>query len=199
MLKEIIIASANSAKVREFSALLSPVVGRIVPMGEMDPVPELEEKGASFRENALGKARTVLGASGLPTLADDSGLEVQALHGRPGVYSARYAGSEATDDDNIRKLLDELEGVENRAARFVCCLALVYPDGREIVVEGVCEGVIAEEPKGEGGFGYDPVFMIPELGKTMAQISPGDKNSISHRGRASRAMIMYLNGHKTRA
>ncbi len=115
------------------------------------------------------------------------------------MYSARYAGSEATDDDNIRKLLDELEGVENRAARFVCCLALVYPDGREIVVEGVCEGVIAEEPKGEGGFGYDPVFMIPELGKTMAQISPGDKNSISHRGRASRAMIMYLNGHKTRA
>lgn len=192
MTDEIILATANKGKIREFSGLLEGVFGRIISLNDLESPPEVVEDGATFRENALKKARALAAYSGKPALADDSGLVVDSLGGRPGVYSARYAGEGATDRDNIAKLLDELKGVGHRQARFVCVLALVYPGGREITAEGACEGVIMTEPRGEGGFGYDPVFYLPELGKTMAELPPGKKNTLSHRARAAEALIKLL-------
>jgi len=163
MIDEIVLATGNKGKIREFSGLLEGVFGRIISLNDLESPPEVVEDGATFRENALKKARAIAAYSGKPALADDSGLAVDALGGSPGVYSARYAGEGATDRDNIAKLLTELGGVENRSASFVCVLALVYPDGKEITAEGTCEGVILTEPRGEGGFGYDPVFFLPRF------------------------------------
>ncbi|HVY56209.1 MAG TPA: XTP/dITP diphosphatase [Thermodesulfobacteriota bacterium] len=193
MINEIVLATGNKGKIREFSGLLEDVFGRIISLNDLESPPEVVEDGATFRENALKKARAIAAYSGKPALADDSGLAVDALGGRPGVYSARYAGESATDKDNITKLLTELGGIENRSARFVCVLALVTPDGREMTAEGVCEGVILTEPRGEGGFGYDPVFYLPEYGKTMAEIPPELKNRLSHRARAAESLIKLLN------
>lgn len=153
-------------------------------------LPAPPEEGREFREIALGKARWASRRAGLPALADDSGLEVDALGGRPGVRSARYAGPGATDAENNRKLLEELRGLplERRRARFRCAIALVDPEGWETVVEGVCEGFIALEPRGTGGFGYDPLFWVPEYGRTFAELPPEVKNRISHRGQALRAL-----------
>jgi XTP/dITP diphosphohydrolase len=192
MTEEIVLATGNKGKIREFTGLLEGVFGRIISLNDLESPPDVVEDGRTFRENALKKARAIAAYTGLPVLADDSGLEVEALGGRPGVYSARYAGEGATDRDNIRKLLSELSGVENRSARFVCVLALVTPDGREITAEGTCEGVILTEPRGEGGFGYDPVFFLPELGKTMAELPPEIKNTLSHRARAAESLIKLL-------
>ena len=192
MIDEIVLATGNKGKIREFSGLLEGVFGRIISLNDLESPPEVVEDGATFRENALKKARAIAAYSGKPALADDSGLAVDALGGSPGVYSARYAGEGATDRDNIAKLLTELGGVENRSASFVCVLALVYPDGKEITAEGTCEGVILTEPRGEGGFGYDPVFFLPEYGKTMAEIPPELKNKISHRARAAESLIKLL-------
>lgn len=192
MIDELVLATGNEGKVREFSGLLKGVFERVVSLRNLDSPPEVIEDGETFRDNALKKARAIAEYSGKPVLADDSGLEVDALGGRPGVYSARYAGENATDKDNVKKLLTEMEGKENREARFVCCLALVYPDGREIVVRGTCEGVISREPRGEGGFGYDPVFYLPEFEKTMAEIDPALKNRISHRARAAEKLVEQL-------
>jgi len=194
MIEEVVLATGNQGKVREFSGLLKGVFGRVISLRDLDNPPDVVEDGETFRDNALKKARAIAEYSGKPTLADDSGLEVDALGGRPGVYSARYAGVNATDKDNVIKLLAEMDGKENREARFVCCLALVFPDGRETVVRGTCEGVIYSEPRGEGGFGYDPVFYHPEYGKTMAQIDPELKNQISHRARAAEKLIEELSG-----
>ena len=194
MIEEIVLATGNKGKLREFKGLLGGVFGNIVSLNDLESPPGVIEDGETFRENALKKARAIASYSGLPALADDSGLEVEALDGRPGVYSARYAGEGATDRDNINKLLAELRGTGNRKARFVCFLALVTPEGKEITAEGSCEGVILTEPRGEGGFGYDPVFFLPEYNKTMAEIAPELKNKISHRARACESLAKLLRG-----
>ena len=196
MIKEVVLATKNQGKIKEFTELLSPVFGKVLSLREFNSLPEIVEDGETFGENALKKARVISKLTQKITLADDSGLEVDALGGRPGVFSSRYAGENAGDEENINKLLQELKGAANRNARFVCCLALVFPDGKEITVEGRCEGVIVEEPKGKGGFGYDPVFYLPELNKTMAELTLEEKNLLSHRSRAVNALIMYLNGQK---
>lgn len=192
MIQEVVLATRNRGKLREFARLLEGGFASVISLDALDSPPEVLEDGMTFRDNALKKARAVAQYSGKPALADDSGLEVDALGGKPGVYSARYAGENAFDKDNIIKLLQDLNGVEDRRARFVCCLALVSPDGRETVVEGSCEGIILTEPRGKGGFGYDPVFFLPEYGKTMAEIPAELKNKISHRARASQLLIHNL-------
>ena len=194
MIEEIVIATRNTGKVRELTALLEHVVEKVTSLREVNSVPEIIEDGDTFRMNALKKARLVSDITRKITLADDSGLEVDGLGGRPGVFSSRYAGENASDKDNIRKLLEELNGISDRKARFVCDLALVFPNGEEIVVEGICDGVILEQPRGEGGFGYDPVFFLPDVNKTMAELTAEEKNLISHRARAIRALTMYING-----
>jgi XTP/dITP diphosphohydrolase len=195
-MEEIVVATRNSGKIREFYSLLYPIFSRIISLGELGCSVEIVEDGSSFSENALKKARIVAEVVKKPTIADDSGLEVFALNGRPGIFSARYAGENAGDGENIEKLLRELKGITDRRARFVCSLALVFPDGEEVVAEGVCEGIILDKPRGDGGFGYDPVFLLPEVDKTMAELSLEEKNLFSHRARALRALIMYLNGRK---
>ncbi len=192
MIKKVVLATTNHGKVREFSKLLEGVFENVISLKELDSPPEVIEDGATFRDNALKKAREIAQFSGKLTLADDSGLEVEALDRRPGVYSARYSGENATDKTNIEKLLDELGDNHNRKARFVCVLALVNPNGEELVVEGFCEGVILDKPRGEGGFGYDPVFYLPDREKTMAEIDPELKNRISHRANACKLLAEYL-------
>jgi len=194
MIDEIVLATGNKGKVKEFEGLLHGIAKRIIGLGDLESPPEVVEDGETFTENALKKARTIAKYSGKPALADDSGLAVDALGGKPGVYSARYSGEDATDEKNIDKLLGELGDAEHRSARFVCFLALVTPDGKETVVSGKCEGVILTEPRGSGGFGYDPVFYLPEYGKTMAEIPPDIKNQISHRARAAEKLVRILKG-----
>ena len=184
MIDEVVLATGNKGKVKEFSKLLQGVFGSVISLSDLDSPPEVIEDGVTFRDNALKKAREIAHYSGKLTLADDSGLEVDALQGRPGVYSARYSGEGATDKTNIEKLLAELGDEPNRKARFVCVLALVDPNGKELVVEGFCEGEIFPKPRGEGGFGYDPIFYLPVRDKTMAEVDPDTKNQISHRANA---------------
>ncbi len=183
----IILATSNPGKVREFSAILTGLELTIRPQSDFK-VPEIAETGLTFIENALLKARNAAVHTGWPALADDSGLAVDALNGAPGLYSARYAGSDADDRANIVKLLDELRGVppEQRTARFVCVLALVrHPaDPIPLICQGIWEGVILNQSRGEGGFGYDPVFLVPTEQQTAAELEPEVKNRLSHRGQA---------------
>ena len=192
MIKEVVLATGNKGKVREFSKLLEGVFGNVISLSDLDSPPEVIEDGKTFRENALKKAREIAKYSGKLTLADDSGLEVEALDGRPGVYSARYSGEGATANTNIAKLLEELGTNNNRNARFVCVLALVDPNGEELVVEGFCEGTVLDKPRGEGGFGYDPVFYLSDRKKTMAEVDPETKNLISHRAKACQSLRAKL-------
>jgi len=192
MIKEVVLATGNKGKVKEFSNLLEGVFGKIISLSDLGSPPEVIEDGLTFRDNALKKAREIAQYSGKLTLADDSGLEVDALNGRPGIYSTRYSGEDATNKMNIVKLLAELGHNPNRKARFVCVLALVDPNGEELVVEGFCEGVILDEPRGEGGFGYDPVFYLPDRRKTMAELEPELKNTISHRANALKRLKTEL-------
>lgn len=192
MIKEVVLATGNKGKVKEFAKLLEGVFGNIISLSDLGSPPEVIEDGLTFRDNALKKAREIAGYSKKLTLADDSGLQVDALNGRPGVYSARFSGDGATDKSNIEKLLAELGDNPNRKARFVCVLALVDPNGMELVVEGICEGVILDKPRGEGGFGYDPVFYLPDRDKTMAEIDPELKNQISHRANALKKLKLEL-------
>jgi XTP/dITP diphosphohydrolase len=166
---------------------------------ELDPLPaavELPpETGTTFADNALAKARAAAGATGRPAVADDSGIEAAALGGAPGVWSARYAGENASDEDNLRKLLEEVADAGDRRVAYVCALAYVEPGGHEEVVHGRCEGTLAAEPRGEGGFGYDPAFVpgdYPGDERTMAELTPEEKDAISHRGRAARALVLSL-------
>lgn len=184
MIDKVVLATRNKGKVKEFADLLESVIENVTSLEDLESPPDVVEDGETFKENALKKARTIAQYSGMPTLADDSGLIVEALGGRPGVYSARFAGEGATDADNIEKLLIELGEETDRGAKFVCVLALVYPDGTEIIAEGECLGEILDEPRGDGGFGYDPVFYLPDREKTMAEVPPEVKNSISHRALA---------------
>ena len=185
------LATRNDHKLRELSALMRPY--------QLDPLPEdvelPPETGTTFADNALGKARAAAAATARAAVADDSGIEAFALGGAPGVWSARYAGEDATDEENLQKLLREVPPDGDRGAAYVCALAYVDPGGREEVVHGRCEGRLAEEPRGEGGFGYDPAFVpddYPDDERTMAELTPEEKDAISHRGRAARALVERL-------
>ena len=186
---KLLIATNNPGKVREYKALLKGLPLTLTYPAQEGIDIEVEETGSTFAENARLKATAYARVSGLLTLADDSGLEVDALGGEPGTRSARYAGQGASDEDRYRLLLSKLEGVpwERRTARFRCVIALATPQGEIHTAEGSCEGVIAFEPKGQHGFGYDPVFYMSEYGQTMAELEPGVKNRISHRARAAKA------------
>jgi XTP/dITP diphosphohydrolase len=193
----LMIATRNAGKQREYEQLLgTPAIGiALCWPQEMGLALDVAENGATYMENARLKALAHAQAAGLWSLADDSGLEVDALSGKPGVHSARYGGSGASDADRYRLLLHRLEGVPwvERRARFRCVVVLAAPSGETYAAEGVCEGMIAQEPKGQHGFGYDPVFYLPDHGRTMAELSPGVKNRVSHRGRAVGAMLPTLN------
>jgi XTP/dITP diphosphohydrolase len=188
----LLLASRNEHKLRELREAL--------PGLELDPLPaEVElppEEGDTFAENALGKARAAHAATGRPSIADDSGIEAYGLGGRPGVRSARYAGEDASDEENLAKLLEEVGGQENRRVAYVCVIALVEADGSERLFEGRCEGTLAREPRGSGGFGYDPAFLPDDTGpddrRTMAELDPAEKRAISHRGRAARRLAAHL-------
>ena len=185
-MKEIMIATKNAGKVREFEHIFSQFNVKVKSLLDFSDAIDVIEDGKTFEENALKKAREISQQYQLMVLADDSGLEIDALNGRPGVYSARYAGNQRDDLANLNKVLLEMANIEEskRTARFVCALAIVTPDGDEFVVRGECEGKIAFEAQGKDGFGYDPIFYIPHLNKTMAQIPKSQKNVLSHRANA---------------
>ena len=193
-MKEIVIATQNKGKIAEIVLALSKLSVKVLTLSDFGPIVEPVENGASFMENALLKARYYAKVTGKACLADDSGLEVDALQGAPGIYSARFAGDVANDDANNQKLLTKLAniGAAERTARFRCVLAYVDTDEFAITTDGVCEGIIIEEKRGVGGFGYDCLFYVPELHKTMAEISKSEKNAISHRGRALTSMAIKL-------
>jgi XTP/dITP diphosphohydrolase len=185
---EVIVATRNKGKIREIRDALKGLNLRIYGLSDFPDVPEIEEDGHSFTENALKKARFYATYFRKLTLADDSGLEVDSLKGLPGVYSARYAGERASGQENNQKLLREIHGVpiSKRGARFRCIIAMKSPVGREAIVEGSCKGRIGFKEKGRRGFGYDPLFVLPKDGKTMAELSLEEKNRVSHRGKALR-------------
>ena len=187
---EIIIATGNAGKVREFKRMLEPLGYQVFSQKEKGIVLDVEETGSTFAENAMLKARAVWKIAGLPVIADDSGLCVDALDGRPGIYSARYAGEHATDADRVEKLLSELEGKPDRTGRFVCAIAYLDGKGGAPTFEGVCEGRIALAPRGTDGFGYDPVFLVEE--KTFAEMTAEEKDAVSHRGKANRLLEDFL-------
>jgi XTP/dITP diphosphohydrolase len=190
----LLVATRNPGKLSEYEELLAGLPVELTYLESEGIAEDVEETGSSFAENAVLKARRYALISGLLTLADDSGLEVDALGGEPGVHSARYAGPGATDEDRYRLLLDKMREVPpgERSARFRCVIAVAEPEGQTYTVDGVCEGVIAYSPEGEFGFGYDPVFYMPERGKTMAQLPPEEKNQVSHRARAAHAIRPVL-------
>jgi len=193
MTVDIVVATHNRKKRAELARMLEPLGFSLADI----PLPDVEETGATFMENARLKAAAGCSATGLPCVGDDSGLCVDALNDAPGVYSARYAGKHGDDDANMSKLLEELQDipVNRRAARFICAICCVFPDGREINVQGRCEGKIAMAPIGEGGFGYDPIFLPNEVsGFTMAQLSTTRKDGISHRGQAIALLCSELGG-----
>lgn len=185
MIPRLVVASKNPDKLREIEEVLIPIGLAAELVSGLD-WPDVEETGSTLRDNAILKARAVCAAVGLPALGDDTGLEVTALGGRPGVFTARYAGAKASYRDNYRKLLDELDGAEDRSARFTTWVALVLPDGVEITAAGHVAGTITDEPRGEAGFGYDPVFEVE--GQTLSEMGAVAKNALSHRARALRAL-----------
>jgi XTP/dITP diphosphohydrolase len=195
--EKIVLASNNAGKVREINQLLAEQAITVVPQREFD-IPEVEETGLTFVENAILKARNAARHSGLPAIADDSGIEVDALKGAPGIYSARYAGPGSSDQDNNQKLLAELAEVaqEQRTARFQCVMVYMRhaEDPTPLICQGTWEGVILNEPQGDNGFGYDPLFFVPTEGCSSAQLSPEAKNRLSHRGQALRKLLEALSG-----
>jgi len=193
-MKELVVATRNRGKLLEIQAMLTGLVATVRCSGDFAGFPDTVEDGATFEENALKKAHEAVRFCGLPALADDSGLVVDALDGRPGVYSARFAGEGAGDAANNTKLLRELAGApaEAKTAAFVCALAFVTPDGVEHIFTGRVAGHILDTARGEGGFGYDPLFLVDGYGRTMAELGVDDKNSISHRGQAFRLFREYL-------
>jgi XTP/dITP diphosphohydrolase len=191
-----VLASRNAHKLRELGALLAPVL--LMPLPGAVTLPP--ETGRSFEENALIKARAAARSTGARALADDSGIAVEALGGKPGIHSARYAGDGASDEQNLARLIHEVEGAGDRRAAYVCVLAVADPDGGEWTFEARCEGRLGDSPRGTGGFGYDPIFIPDEQDgpreRTMAELSPGEKDAISHRGRAARLLLAQLAGER---
>jgi XTP/dITP diphosphohydrolase len=184
-LKQIIVlATRNKGKTREFRELLNHPSVEIRNLDDFGPIPEVIEDGATFDDNAYKKASFTARILGYPALADDSGLCVEALDGAPGVISARYAGENASDEENVKKMLAAVKGKENRNAAFKCVISIAVPTGATLTYEGECKGVIIDEPAGDNGFGYDPVFFFPALNKTFAQLSIEEKGRVSHRGKA---------------
>lgn len=185
-MKSIIIATKNKGKAKEFEQLFKKYGFKVQTLLDVQNAPDIEETGSTFEENAVIKAEAIAKAADTYVVADDSGLVIDALDGRPGIYSARYAGTDKDDDANIDKVLDELEGVskENRTGRFYCALALAGPGIETMTVYGTCEGYILSERRGDGGFGYDPIFYVPSEKKTMAEMTPERKNELSHRAAA---------------
>jgi XTP/dITP diphosphohydrolase len=184
MKRLIVLATSNKNKIREFQSILKDFPVEIRSVSEFGPIPTPVEDGETFDENAYKKAFHTAKVLGLPAIADDSGLVVYALDGEPGVYSARYAGEKATDDENTNKLLKKMKGIKDRRASFKCVLSIAVPSGPALTYEGQCDGVIIEEKRGNQGFGYDPVFFVERFGKTFAELSLEEKNSMSHRGKA---------------
>jgi XTP/dITP diphosphohydrolase len=193
MVQKLVLASNNAGKVREFQELLAPFHFQVIPQGDLG-IPSAEEPHHTFVENALAKARHASAASGLPALADDSGICAHALDGAPGVYSARYAGIDGDSSANNRKLIAALQGKTDRGAHYVCALVMVNSanDPEPLIVQTRWYGQIIEDAQGNHGFGYDPHFFLPELGSTAAQLEPSEKNLISHRGQALRELIAEL-------
>jgi XTP/dITP diphosphohydrolase len=193
MTQRLVLASNNAGKLKEFAQLLAPIGFELHPQGEFN-VPEAEEPYATFVENALTKARHAARLTGLPALADDSGVCVNALGGAPGVYSARYAGEPKSDARNNQKLIADLAEHADKSAYYYCVLVYVRhaDDPQPVIADGVWRGEMIDTPRGDGGFGYDPYFLVPALGKTAAELSSDEKNAISHRGQALRALVEKL-------
>jgi XTP/dITP diphosphohydrolase len=193
--QKIVLASNNAGKVREINRILADLDLEVVPQAEFD-IPEADETGLTFVENAILKARHAATLSGLPAIADDSGLEVDALHGAPGIYSARYAGVGASDADNLNKLLEAMQGIPEvaRTARFQCLMVFMRhgEDPTPLICQGTWEGSILESAQGEGGFGYDPVFYVPERDCSSAQLDAETKNRLSHRGKALKQLLAAM-------
>lgn len=192
--QKLVFATGNSDKTKEFGQILDPAQYEVVSMKDAGIDIDIEETGTTFEENAMIKARTVAEHTDAVVVADDSGLVIDALGGEPGIYSSRYMGEDTTYDIKNQRILERLEGVskEDRTARFVCAMACVLPDGREYCITGVMEGYIGFEPSGENGFGYDPIFYVDEYGRSTADITPEQKNAISHRGKALREIKRIL-------
>ena len=192
MAEKFVLATHNPGKLKEMAEILKKFHVEVVMPADLGLDIDVEETGATFAENAMLKAKAICAASGLPAIADDSGLCVDALNGAPGVYSARYGGEGLDDIGRYRLLLNNLRGATTRAAHFASAIACVFPNGDELTAEGRCNGAIAFAPMGEGGFGYDPVFLVPEMRKTFAQMTAEEKNGISHRGRAMEKFVEKL-------
>lgn len=194
MKEKVIIATKNRGKASEFASLFANYPVELMTLLDIDGAPDIEENGTTFEENAIIKAEGIRKLIDAIVIADDSGLMVDILDGMPGIYSARYAGEEKSDDANIDKLLKELEGVplEKRTARFFCALAIAIPEQKTITVSGTCEGIILDEKRGNNGFGYDPIFYVPELGRTMAELTQEEKNKISHRTNALKKLVPII-------
>ncbi len=192
MSMKFVLASHNPGKLAEMQSILSGYGVEVVSPAEVGVSLEVEETGGTFGENAMLKAKAYCEASGLPAIADDSGLCVDALNGGPGVYSARYGGEDLDDRGRCMLLLSNMRGQTTRAAHFSCAIACAFPDGRTLTAEGRCDGAIAFAPLGDGGFGYDPLFLLTEKGKTFGQLSPEEKSAVSHRGKALAAFAAEL-------
>lgn len=190
---KIVLATRNPGKIREMRTLLEDLPVELLSIDDLEDIPQIDEDADTLEGNALKKAETLHRVTGLPSLADDTGLEVEALEGRPGVHSARFAGAGATDAANRRHLLASLDGTKDRSARFRTVIAYLDEDGMHYF-EGLCRGTIISEERGSGGFGYDPIFQPEESERTFAELSAEEKNAISHRGRALREFISYLRG-----
>lgn len=184
MVSIIVLATGNQNKIKEFREILKDFPVELKSLTDFGPLPEVIEDGATFDDNAYKKAHHTAKILGLPAIADDSGLVVDALDGKPGVRSARYAGENASDEENCAKLLREMENIEDRSARFKCVISIAVPSGPALTYESSCEGTILREKRGESGFGYDPLFYFEEYGKTFAELSMDEKNKVSHRGKA---------------
>lgn len=193
-----IFATGNMGKLKEIKDILGDIGEEIISMKDAGIDVDIEENGSTFEENAIIKAKAIMELTGQIVLADDSGLEVDALNKEPGIYSARYMGVDTSYDIKNRNIIERLEGVEgdDRSARFVCAIAAAFPDGEVIVTRGTIEGIIAKEPAGENGFGFDPIVYVPEYGMTTGQMAPEQKNQISHRGKALMEMKKILKERK---
>ncbi len=193
-MQQYLVATGNQHKTEAIRGILADYPITLTDLSEHDPIPEPEETGETFLDNALLKSRYYSKMTGFNAMADDSGLEIDALNGEPGVHSARYAGVDTPHSEKMARILEAMKDVPEgkRTARFRCVAAVTFPDGREYTADGAMEGVIGLEPRGEGGFGYDPIVYLPELGCTVAELSPERKDEISHRGKAFRALMKKL-------